>query len=141
MTPQDDEIAKKITAYLDHGTANLKAGTAYRLQQARAAALARLAEPAAAGQLAGSPALAGAGGRSFAALGGAGGGRPFYAQARVWFGIALIAAGAYGYQQWQAYQQVKEFEELDAQILSSDLPIDAYLDRGFSNWIKTGFDQ
>ena len=42
MTTHDDEFAKKITGYLDLGTADLKAGTAYRLQQARAAALARL---------------------------------------------------------------------------------------------------
>ena len=32
-------------------------------------------------------------------------------------------------------QQVSEIEELDAQILSSDLPIDAYLDQGFRNWL------
>ena len=44
MTP-DDNFAKKITTYLDHGTADLKAGTAYRLQLARAEALARLADP------------------------------------------------------------------------------------------------
>ena len=28
-----------------------------------------------------------------------------------------------------------EAEELDVQILSSDLPIDAYLDRGFQTWL------
>ena len=33
------ETAKKITAYLDKGTAQLKAGTAYKLQAARQAAL------------------------------------------------------------------------------------------------------
>ena len=45
MTPSDDIIAKKITTYLDHGVADLKSGTAYRLQLARAEALARLADP------------------------------------------------------------------------------------------------
>ena len=44
MSP-DDIFAKKITAYLDHGVADLKSGTAYRLQLARAEALARLADP------------------------------------------------------------------------------------------------
>ena len=139
MTTQNDEIAKKITAYLNHGTADLKAGTLYRLQQARAEAMARLTEPAhSAARVTG---LAGAHGLAGSGRSGAGGQRPFYAQLRFWFGVALIAAAGYGYQQWQAYQQVKEFAELDAQILSSDLPIDAYLDRGFQNWIKTGFDQ
>ena len=32
----EKQIAEKITAYLDHGAASLRAGTAYRLQQARA---------------------------------------------------------------------------------------------------------
>ena len=36
------EIAKKIAGYLDRGTADLKAGTAYKLQLARQKALARL---------------------------------------------------------------------------------------------------
>ena len=29
-----------------------------------------------------------------------------------------------------------EVEELDALLLTDDLPIDAYLDRGFQNWLK-----
>jgi hypothetical protein len=141
MTPQDDEIAKKITTYLDHGTAELKAGTVYRLQQARAAAMARLAEPATAS--AGQSVLAGA--RTLAGAGGEGGvgssGRPFYAQLWFWLGVAVLAAAAYGFQQWEVVQQARELAEIDSQILSSDLPIDAYLDRGFQNWIKTGFDE
>ena len=54
---------------------------------------------------------------------------------------AFVAVAGFGWQQWQAFQQVKEFEELDTQILSSDLPIDAYLDRGFQNWIKASFER
>ncbi len=41
----ETETARKITAYLDRGTAQLKAGTAYRLQLARQAALDAAAEP------------------------------------------------------------------------------------------------
>ena len=48
----------------------------------------------------------------------------------------MIVAAGFGYQQWQAYQQLNDIEETDAAILSSDLPIDAYLDRGFQNWLK-----
>ena len=36
MTHDEDEFARKIKGYLDAGTADLRAGTAYRLQQARA---------------------------------------------------------------------------------------------------------
>ena len=55
MTTENAEFARKIAAHLDQGTADLKAGTAYRLQQARGAALARLS-----GVHAATPALAGA---------------------------------------------------------------------------------
>lgn len=37
---------------------------------------------------------------------------------------------------WQQQQRAAEIEELDALLLSSDLPIDAYLDQGFSAWLK-----
>ncbi|MBK6393792.1 MAG: DUF3619 family protein [Betaproteobacteria bacterium] len=126
MTANDKEIAGKITAYLDAGTKELKSGTAYRLQQARAAALARLQGPMRSPEAA----LAGAGGTL-------GGTRPFYAQVRFWIGVALIAAAGFGWQQWQAYQAINEAEEIDAMLLSSELPIDAYLDRGFQAWLKT----
>jgi hypothetical protein len=131
MTTNNENFAKKLTAYLDIGAAELKAGTAYRLQNARAAALARLAgsdgirapESRLAHAFAGSGGLATSGGRSLRT------------SARLWLGIAIIVAAGFGYQQWQVYQQVNDLVELDAQILSSDLPIDAYLDQGFRNWL------
>jgi len=39
-------------------------------------------------------------------------------------------------QYWQQNQRSAEIEEIDAQLLTDDLPIDAYLDRGFQNWLK-----
>ena len=132
MTDERD-FAKKITTYLDRGTAELKAGTAYRLQLARQAALARLADPQreARSQLA----LAGAG------RGTVGGGHGLRAGTRVGLGILLVLAAMLGYQQWQAYQQLGDIADTDAAILSSDLPIDAYLDRGFQNWLKHVADE
>lgn len=135
MTTHEPETAKKITTYLDHGTANLKAGIVYRLQQARAAALAQLGDPQAEVGLQMAHALAGRTGTMS-------GRQPVRANLRVWLGVAaFVAAAGFGWQQWQAFQQVKEFEELDTQILSSDLPIDAYLDRGFQNWIRASFER
>ncbi len=122
----EHEIAKKITGYLDRSTAELKAGTAYRLQLARQNALARLAEPQQASELV----LAGAGGPNL------GGGRRFLAGARIWIGVLLIIGGVLSYQYWQSVQQAREIEETDAAILTSDLPIEAYLDRGFQAWLK-----
>ena len=39
-----------------------------------------------------------------------------------------------------ALRSLREFEELDLHLLASDLPIDAYLDEGFQNWLRTTFD-
>jgi hypothetical protein len=47
----------------------------------------------------------------------------------------LIASGAAIYT-WQQNQRADELEEIDTQLLADDLPIDAYLDRGFQNWLK-----
>ena len=124
----EKQIAQKITAYLDQGAAGLRAGTAYRLQQARATALARL-DPAYAQSIALVPALAGARGGSVR--------RGWSSGPMRWLGIALIVGAAlFGWQQWRAVQQVHEMQDLDLQILSSELPLDAYLDRGFLNWLR-----
>ena len=127
MNHDQEEFAKKITAYLDRGTAGLRAGTAYKLQQARA--LAGLAgQPARATESRVAHALAG---------GGAGGGAGRRRGAWLGFGVLLIAAMAFGYQQWTVYQQTREIAEIDAEILTSDLPIDAYIDRGFQTWLTS----
>ncbi len=128
MTQEDLEFAKKITTYLNRGTTALKSGTAYRLQLARGEALARLADPERATQP--QLALAGAGG------GTASRGNRARVSTRYWLGVLLVILAFFGFQQWQAYQQLREIEETDAAILSSELPIDAYLDRGFQNWLK-----
>jgi len=125
MIRDESQFAKKITEHLDTGAARLRAGTAYKLQQARARALAQL-DPAYAAQAQLVPSLAGGVTRSTTGL-----------RRSMWlaFALLLLAAGFFGYQQWSAYQQTRELAELDLQILSSDLPIDAYVDRGFQTWL------
>jgi hypothetical protein len=130
MNGKDSDFAKKLTAYLDDGTAKLRAGTAYKLQLARAEALARISDPKRATAMRMTPALAGAG------TGTVGGGRTSRPNYKLWLGILVIVLAGFGYQQWQAYQQITDLADTDAAILSSDLPIDAYLDRGFQNWLK-----
>lgn len=118
------EIANKITTYLDHGAADLKAGTLYKLQRARAVALAKLSEPQTASELA----LAGSRGTLVP--------RRAFADLRIWLGILVLVGGIASYQYWQSAQQQRDIEETDAAILSSELPIEAYLDRGFQAWLK-----
>lgn len=126
MTANEAEIARKIKEHLDSGAAGLKSGTLYRLAQARSVALERLTAPEGVAALA----LHGAAGTF-------GGSRPFYAQVRVWVGVALIALAGFGWQQYRAYETLQEAEEIDSKLLASDLPYDAYLDRGFQNWLRT----
>ena len=133
MTSRETEIANKIKPYLDQATADLKAGIVYRLQLARADALARLSDP----QRIVAPVLA----HALAGAGIAGRPSPRFSF-RLWLAVAVFAIVAgFGWQQWRTFQDTREFEELDAQILSSDLPIDAYLDRGFQNWLKASFER
>ncbi|MFI4951677.1 MAG: DUF3619 family protein [Burkholderiales bacterium] len=121
------ETARKITAYLDRGAAELKAGTTYRLQIVRRDALAALAEPERAAELA----LAGGGNPAASHRR-----RHVLADVRVWIGVLLIVGAVLYFQYWQSMQQVRDLEETDAAILTSDLPIEAYLDRGFPAWLK-----
>jgi Protein of unknown function (DUF3619) len=50
--------------------------------------------------------------------------------------LALLLGSAAGIYSWQQTQRIAELEEIDSQLLTDDLPIDAYLDRGFQNWLK-----
>lgn len=55
-------------------------------------------------------------------------------------GIALASAALIlalvGVQYWQRTPTVEEIAEIDAAILSGDLPINAYLDKSFDTWLK-----
>jgi hypothetical protein len=96
---------------------------AARLSQAREHALARQRpEPA--------PALAWAD-NLVGRLGGWGG-----LALRVLLPLAMLLASGAAIYTWQQNQRAAEVEEIDSMLLTDDLPIDAYLDRGFQNWLK-----
>lgn len=50
--------------------------------------------------------------------------------------LAFLLVGVAGAYKWQQNRTIAELEEIDTQLLTDDLPIDAYLDRGFQNWLK-----
>jgi len=96
---------------------------AARLAQARKQALVlQRPEPA--------PALAWAG-NAVGHLGGWGG-----LALRVLLPLAMLVAGGAALYTWQQNQRAAELVEIDSQLLTDDLPIDAYLDRNFQNWLK-----
>jgi hypothetical protein len=50
-------------------------------------------------------------------------------------GAALILA-LVGIHYWQQQPSVEEIEEIDAAILTGDLPVSAYIDKSFDTWLK-----
>ena len=116
------ELGYKIKQQLDQAL-DLKPAALKRLKVAREQALARqrLSEPvfalawvdAVVGRLSGNPASA----------------------SIVLAGAALIL-GLIGVHYWQQTPTVEEIEEIDAALLTSDLPINAYLDKSFDTWLK-----
>jgi hypothetical protein len=55
---------------------------------------------------------------------------------RVLLPLAMLLASAAAIYTWQQNQRAEELGEIDTQLLADDLPIDAYLDRGFQNWLR-----
>jgi hypothetical protein len=49
--------------------------------------------------------------------------------------IGLVIA-VIGISVWNDFQKAAEFEEIDSALLADDLPIDAYLDKGFQAWLS-----
>ena len=62
---------------------------------------------------------------------------PAWAWARVLAPAAALIVAVAGIYNWQEKQRLAEIVEIDSQLLTDDLPIDAYLDRGFQNFLKT----
>jgi uncharacterized iron-regulated membrane protein len=50
--------------------------------------------------------------------------------------LAMLVVAFAALYTWQQNQRADELAEIDAQLLTDDLPIDAYLDHGFQNWLK-----
>ena len=50
--------------------------------------------------------------------------------------LLALAIGLAAVYSWHQQQRAAEVEELDALVLTGELPIDAYLDWGFEAWLK-----
>ena len=121
----EKDVAERIIKQLDLGTADIKQGTLYRLQSARQAALAKHAAPKPVFGLvfAGGP----TGRSSFG----------FASNVRFWLSAAALMAVLVTANYWQGIQNSNnDIEEVDTALLTSDLPINAYLDSGFDAWLK-----
>jgi hypothetical protein len=118
----EPEFGNKVRHLLNQG-AQLEPRVAERLRAARELALARRkAEPASR--------LGWAGGL-VERLGGLGG-----LSLRLVLPVALLGVALATIYGWQQNQKVAEFADIDSRLLADDLPIDAYLDKGFDAWLK-----
>jgi cytochrome c-type biogenesis protein CcmH/NrfG len=116
-------FANRIRQLLNQGL-NLNAKQAERLRAARERALAaRRPEPA--GALAWADNVVG----SFGGWGGV--------SLRLVAPLVALIVSVAALQSWQQNRVISDFEEIDSMLLTDELPIDAYLDRGFQNWLKT----
>ena len=118
----EDRFGEQVRQLLNQGT-DVDAATAERLRAARDLALSRQRpEPAPAFRWADNV-LGSLGGWPGVSL-------------RLLLPAALLVAAVATLYTWQQNQGVAEGAEIDAELLSDELPIDAYLDRGFQDWLK-----
>ena len=121
MSIREEELAGRIVRGLDRGLESMDHRTLAQLRSARETALERLEQqPGWAIAWAG----AGRGAMSFRS----------WSPRHVVSVLALLAAVS-GMVYWQHAQHADDPFDIDAKLLSSDLPIDAYLDKGLDTWL------
>lgn len=130
MNTDDLNFAYKVRHALNERLDDLPASTTDRLAQARKAALARKKAHVEVRVTR----------TELAAAGGAGG---FFAQNFSWInrmGVALpmlvLVGGLVGIYHYEQQQRIAELAELDAAVLSDELPLSAYLDHGFNAYLN-----
>ncbi len=127
-TQQDHELAEKIAGLLDSGTQQIDAGTTARLLEARKQALAHFneqPEPRRSWVL------------NWAAQGVTRASEPFSYNLRALVMLAALLVSLAGTIAWQSYStQGSEIADIDEGLLTSELPINAYLDRSIDSWLK-----
>lgn len=127
------EFAYKVRRALDERTAALPENTTHRLAQARKIALARKKPEARKTVFAPVRQLAGAFSDGFS--------NPFDHSLN-WLGrvgiiipLVVLLVGGVSIYQYEQQRHINELAEIDAAVLSDELPINAYLDHGFDSYL------
>jgi hypothetical protein len=116
------QFGNKIRQVLNQ-SAELDPGALERLRAARTRALAAQCPERAASRASAGVALVGLGGVAGFSL-------------RVLLPAALLVGGLLGIYTWAQNQRVVDVADIDARLLGDELPIDAYIDKGFEAWLK-----
>jgi len=124
-----DQFGARIARQLDLGAQQLPHDVLERLRASRSQALAhrRVAATVAA------PAVLAQG--ATAALGG---GFGFWSRAASWLPLVALAVGLMGIGSLQEQMRASEIAEVDAELLTGELPPTAYTDPGFTQYLKLG---
>jgi hypothetical protein len=129
---QADEFGRASAALLNQGAQSLPANIKDRLYEARKKALA-VRKPEKVRVKA--PALAGTSGNWAGS---------FKSSSNLWETLSWIAPlvvlvfGLIGIAQWQNESRINDIAEVDAALLTDDVPPDAYADSGFMAFLKNG---
>ena len=127
MNQPEQELAKKLVQHLDHGVDRLGPGVRERLLTARNAALSKYREQPA-------PVL----GLAWAGQAAARITEPGFYDARNLIAISALVLALVGVGYWQisVLGNGNDTADIDAHLLTDELPVSAYLDKGFDSWLK-----
>jgi hypothetical protein len=130
MNTEDINFAYRVRHALNEKLDDLPASTTDRLAAARQAAMSR--KKAHVEVRVTSLATATAGGSGFM-------GDPlgWLSRFSVALPLVLLVGGMVGVYQYEQQQSIAELAELDAAVLSDELPLSAYLDHGFNAYLET----
>lgn len=129
---QADEFGRASAALLSQGAQNLPASIKDRLYEARKKALAARKPEKVSVK---TPALAGAPGNWTGS---------FKSSSNLWdtlgwaAPLVVLVFGLIGIAQWQNDSRINDIAEVDAALLTDDVPPDAYADSGFMAFLKNG---
>jgi len=130
-----DRFGRRVAARLSTGTADLPYDISERLRAARVQALAR--RKAAPARLQGAVAAA----NGTLTLGGDPDGLGFWGRIASALPLVALAAGLVAINIVQNENRAQELAEVDAALLTDDLPPSAYADPGFAQFLKNSADR
>ena len=125
MNRPEHELAREIVQYLEDGVDQLEPRVRERLAGARRNALSRYRE-----QSAPVFGLAWAGHAAVWLT------EHTFRGTRLLIAVAALAALTAGLVYWQSTGPANGLADIDVYLLTDELPINAYLDKGFDSWLK-----
>jgi len=139
----EQQIARLAREALDESVEHLPWRVTHRLASAREAALARMPARQTASAVqpvfggAAHPVLVPAAGHGRLSGGGPDGRRRLGLRiAAVLVPILVVATGLYGISEWDSLRRADDIADVDAAVLTDEVPISAYADRGFGVFLR-----